>query len=100
MEQFHVYIMTNHSHTLYVGITNDLHHRVYEHKHKLTPGFTSTYRMTQLVYYETFSNPRDAIAREKQLKGWRRSKKIALIESENPHWEDLSAGWFDDQDSS
>jgi len=98
--QYYVYIMTNHSRTLYIGITSDLQHRVYEHKHKLTPGFTSKYRMTQLACYEVFSEPRDAIAREKQLKGWRRSKKVALIESENPLWEDLSAGWFDVQESS
>jgi putative endonuclease len=97
---FYVYIMASHSRTLYIGVANDLHRRVYEHKMKLIPGFTSRYKITKLVYYKVLSDPNDAIAREKQLKGWRRSKKTALIEAENPHWDDLSAGWFDNEGSS
>ena len=95
MRQYHVYIMTNSSRTLYVGVTGDLHRRVYEHKRKLVPGFIGRYNITELVYFEATSDARAAIAREKQLKGWLRAKKIALIESANPRWADLSAGWFD-----
>jgi putative endonuclease len=91
---YYVYIMTNPSHsTLYTGITNDLQRRVHEHKHKLIPGFTSKYSVTYLLYFETTPNVVAAIAREKQIKGWLRSKKIALIEAENPQWKDLSAEW-------
>ena len=67
--------------------------RVSEHRQKLVPGFTSKYNVNRLVHYEWFENIRDAIAREKQLKGWRREKKVALIESKNPDWRDLSAEW-------
>lgn len=93
MRQFYVYIMTNYSRTLYTGVTNDLERRVYEHKHKLVPGFTQKYNITVLVYYEATPDIRSAIAREKQIKGWLRSKKIALIESVNPEWQDLGAEW-------
>ena len=93
MRQFYVYIMTNRSRTLYTGVTNDLERRVYEHKHELVPGFTQKYNITLLVYYEATPDIRSAIAREKQIKGWLRSKKIALIESVNPEWQDLSAEW-------
>jgi len=96
-KQYYVYILANISRRLYVGITNNLERRIYEHKHKLMPGFTSEYNITRLVYIETTSDALAAIAREKQLKGWLRSKKIALIESQNPGWEDLSAGWFADE---
>jgi len=85
--------MTNKSRTLYTGVTNDLERRVYEHKQKLVPGFTSKYNITRLVYFETTEDIRAAIEREKQIKGWLRSKKVALIESENPEWRDLSVGW-------
>ena len=95
MKQYYVYIMTNLSDTLYIGVTNDLYLRVYEHKHGLTPGFTSKYRITTLVHYETYKDILDAIAREKQLKGWRRAKKIALIRAENPRWKDLARDWFE-----
>ncbi len=88
--------MSNRSHTLYVGVTNDLQRRVYHHKHKLIEGFTSRYNITMLVYYEETSDVRTAIEREKQIKGWLRAKKIALIESMNPKWKDLSTGWYDD----
>ena len=92
-KQYFVYIMSNKSRTLYTGVTNNLKRRVYEHKHKLTPGFTSKYNVTQLVYFEVTSDVRSAIAHEKQIKGWLRAKKIALIESVNPTWADLSADW-------
>ncbi len=93
MKQYYVYIMTNKSRTLYTGVTNNLERRVSGHNQKLIPGFTGKYNITHLVYYEEFTDIRDAIAREKQIKGWLRSKKIALIESVNSQWEDLSAGW-------
>ncbi len=84
MKQFYVYIMTNPARTLYTGVTNDLQRRVYEHKHKCVPGFTQKYDLTILAYYETSTDVRAAIEREKQIKGWLRAKKIALIESINP----------------
>lgn len=88
-KNYYVYIMSNHSRRLYIGMTNDLARRVYEHKNKLVAGFSSKYELTRLVYYEVFNSPLEAIAREKQLKGWTRAKKIALIEESNPIWEDL-----------
>jgi putative endonuclease len=78
---------------LYVGVTNNLHRRMLEHKGKAVPSFTSRYNMTRLVYYEEGSNPLSAIAREKQLKGWLRRRKIELIESLNPDWLDLAEEW-------
>ena len=89
VKTYYVYIMTNHSRTLYVGMTNDIARRVAEHKEGLVPGFTRRYRIKQLVYFEEYRDVGDAIEREKQIKGWRREKKIELIESENPGWEDL-----------
>jgi putative endonuclease len=86
--------MTNKSRTLYTGVTNNLERRVYEHKNKLIPGFTSKYNITKLVYYESGDDISVAIAREKQIKGWLRVKKIALIESVNPEWNDLSEEWY------
>ena len=91
--QYYVYIMTNHTGTLYTGVTNNLERRISEHKNKLLPGFTGRYNITRLAYYEAFSDIREAIAREKQIKGWLRAKKIALIESVNPGWKDLSEEW-------
>ena len=96
MADYYVYIMTNKSRTLNTGVTNDLSRRVYEHKHKLVFGFTARYNLTRLAYYETTSNVNAAIAREKQIKGWLRRKKIALVETENPEWKDLSAEWLPD----
>ncbi|MCH7620940.1 MAG: GIY-YIG nuclease family protein [Chloroflexi bacterium] len=93
MKEYYVYIMTNGVRTLYIGVTHDLMRRVFEHKEKLVEGFTKRYNITMLVYYETTSDIRAAIAREKQLKSWRRSKKIALIESSNPQWKDFSLEW-------
>jgi putative endonuclease len=92
-EHFWVYIMASKSGTLYAGMTNSLDRRVFEHKHHLVPGFTAKYDCTRLIFFEEFSDPGNAIAREKQIKGWLRSKKIALIESMNPHWEDLAQHW-------
>jgi len=89
MRQYFVYIMTNRSRTLYTGMTNDLERRVEEHRSKLVPGFTSKYNITQLVYWEAYKDVRDAISREKEIKGWLRKKKIAMIESVNPQWDDL-----------
>ena len=94
VKDYYVYIMTNGVRTLYIGVTNDLMRRVFEHKEKLTEGFTKKYNITMLVYYETASDIQVAIAREKQLKSWRRSKKIALIESSNPQWKDLCLEWY------
>ena len=95
-KEYYVYIMTNKSRTLYSGVTNDLMRRVYEHKNKLVKGFTSKYNIQYLVYYESTSSIESAIAREKQIKGWLRSKKIELIDSVNPEWKDLSAEWFEE----
>jgi len=90
MKTYYVYIMTNRSKTLYVGITSALVRRVYEHKQKLLEGFTKKYNITKLVYFENTTDVMVAISREKQIKGWLRRKKIALIESANPNWKDLS----------
>jgi putative endonuclease len=95
MKTYYVYIMTNKSKTLYTGVTNNLERRVYEHKHRLIPGFTSKYNITKLVYYEEGNDVHIALTREKQIKGWLRAKKIALIESVNPEWKDLSLEWHD-----
>ena len=95
MNRYYVYMMTNHSGTLYVGVTNDLRRRVWEHKQKLIEGFTKRYNITRLVYYEETPDVNTAIDREKQIKGWLRKKKIALIESLNSSWKDLSDGWYD-----
>ena len=90
MGTFYVYIMASRSRVLYVGVTNDLARRVNEHKQDLVPGFTTKYRVTRLVYFSEFADIRDAIAREKEIKGWVRTRKTQLIESRNPTWEDLS----------
>jgi putative endonuclease len=91
LKQYFVYILASKSRTLYIGVTNDLHRRLYEHKHKLGLGFTSKYNVNRLVYYEWTEDVNAAIAREKELKGWLRARKIELIESINPVWDDLSA---------
>ncbi len=82
--------MSNHRRILYIGVTSDLVKRVYEHKNGLVEGFTDKYKLRKLVYYETTNDILSAISREKQLKDWRRSKKVALINEINPHWEDLN----------
>ena len=81
--------MTNKSGTLYTGVTNNLERRIYEHKHHLVKGLTNKYKIDKLVYFEETSDINAAISREKQIKGWLRKKKIALIESMNPGWKDL-----------
>lgn len=92
---YFVYIMANMHRTTYIGVTNDLERRVFQHKSGSGGEFTRKYRLTELVFHETFSDVRDAIAREKELKSWRREKKVALIESMNPGWVDLSDGWYE-----
>ena len=88
------YIMGSLSGTLYIGITGNLHKRVFEHKFHRIEGFTDKYRVERLLYWESFDEVQPAIHREKQLKGWRRSKKITLIEFVNPHWLDLARDWY------
>ena len=90
MKNYYVYIVTNNSGTLYIGVTNDLDRRIVEHKSGKGSEFTSKYKLDVLVYFEETPNIDDALVREKQVKGWRRSKKIALIESLNPKWQDLT----------
>ena len=94
IRDYFVYIMASRSRVLYVGVTNDLARRVNEHKQSFIPGFTQKYRISRLVYFEQFGDIRDAIAREKQIKGWVRVRKIKLIEARNPTWDDLAARWF------
>ena len=89
-----VYIMTNRSGTLYVGMTNNLLRRVGEHRRGQVLGFTSRYKITRLVHAESCSDARAAITREKEIKGWRREKNIALIEATNPEWNDLGESWL------
>ena len=80
--------------TLYIGVTNYLERRMFEHKHKIVPGFTSRYGLDKLMYFEQFQYVADAIKREKQLKNWNRQWKIDLIETDNSDWNDLSSGWI------
>ena len=95
--QYYVYIMTNSLSTvLYIGMTNNLERRVWEHRHKLVPGFTSKYNVNKLVYFEETSDVREAIYREKQLKGWTRARKAQLVATMNPEWQDWSADWYDE----
>ncbi|HYL93058.1 MAG TPA: GIY-YIG nuclease family protein [Alphaproteobacteria bacterium] len=96
MKTFFVYIMSNKSRRLYTGITSKLAQRVFQHKHKLLGGFTARYTFDMLVYFETFSDPNEAIQREKTIKAWRREKKLKLIMLTNPDWADLSAEWKED----
>ncbi len=91
--QFYLYILASRRHgTLYIGVTSDLVRRIYEHRIKAVPGFTRQYGIDRLVYFEIFDDPTSAIAREKQVKQWRRDWKVALIEAENPDWRDLFDG--------
>jgi putative endonuclease len=92
---YFTYIVASRSHTLYIGVTGDLQRRVFQHKWKEHDGFASKYNCDRLVWFERYCEVTSAIAREKQLKGWRRAKKIALIESLNPAWTDLSRAWYD-----
>lgn len=95
MAKYYVYIMNSPNGTLYTGVTNDLMRRVYEHKNKVIEGFTKTYNVTRLAYFEETTDVGVAIAREKQIKSWRRSKKIDLIKSMNPTWMDLAEDWYE-----
>ena len=95
--RYFVYILASQSRVLYVGVTNNLERRVHEHKTKRIPGFTADYNVSRLVHFEEFGDIRDAIAREKQIKSWRREKKVALIEKENLAWNDLAANWCDER---
>ena len=90
---YFVYLLASKSRRLYVGVTNNLERRLYEHKHKLVDGFTKSYNIDRLVFFESTSDVRVAIEREKEIKKWRREKKIALIEAMNPIWNDLSEAW-------
>lgn len=92
MQTYYVYIITNTKKTLYIGVTNNLERRMYEHKNKLIDGFSKRYNLNKLVYFEEFNNIESAIRREKQLKNWHREWKPNLIESINPIWEDYSNG--------
>jgi putative endonuclease len=91
--RFWVYIMASKSRRIYTGVTNDIERRVLEHKHGEIEGFTQRYRINRLVYHERFHYIDNAIAREKEIKGWDRARRVALIESVNPTWEDLSLEW-------
>ena len=93
MKQYYVYILANRTKTIYTGVTNNLQRRIFEHKHLMTKGFAYKYKLTKLVYFEEGRDIKVAISREKQIKGWLRKKKIALIESVNPEWKDLSEEW-------
>lgn len=98
---YYVYILASRTKRLYVGVTNNLERRVHEHKTGLVDGFTQRYNIHRLVYCEDYESIRDAIAREKQLKAWRRSKKVDLIETLNPEWDDMAEHWYiDERDSS
>jgi putative endonuclease len=92
---FYVYILTNRSQTLYVGVTNNLRRRVWEHRFGDGSQFCKRYKIDRLVYYDSFDDVRGAIGREKQIKGWLRIKKIQLIVGINPTWRDLSEGWYE-----
>ncbi len=95
MKTYYVYILASKAGVLYTGVTNNIKTRIFQHKSKLNKGFTKKYEVNSLMYYETFLKPDAAIAREKQIKSFRREKKVALIDSTNPQWADLSEGWYD-----
>jgi putative endonuclease len=94
MKNYFIYILTSDTGTLYTGVTNNLENRIYQHKHKLIDGFTKKYNITRLVYFEETTDIYAAIQREKEIKGWRRSKKVNLIKTINPTWKDLAENWF------
>ena len=92
-----VYVLASKPHgTLYIGVTNSLERRVWQHRTGMIAGFTKRYRVTRLVYFEDFRDIGNAIARETELKGWLRRRKMALIETGNPLWNDLAAGWYEE----
>lgn len=92
---YYVYMLASKTRRLYVGVTNDLERRVWQHRTKAIEGFTSKYNIERLMWYESTSDVMAAIKREKEIKGWRREKKIKLIEAENPGWVDLAKDWFE-----
>jgi putative endonuclease len=94
MKSYFVYIMSSQRRVLYIGVTSKLERRVFQHKGHFFGGFTAKYNVSNLVYFERYSNVYRAIGREKELKGWLRQKKLSLIESTNPNWKDLSYGWY------
>ena len=98
MRSYYIYIMSSPRGVLYTGVTNNIWNRVMSHKHSKQPGFTQKYNVTRLVYYEETKYIDIALAREKEIKGWRRSKKIKLVESINPRWKNLAEDWFCDDD--
>ena len=95
MKTYYLYIMASKTGTIYVGFTSDIKQRVYQHKNHLLAGFTDKYNVERLVYIETFGEAFAGIRREKQIKAWRREKKVRLIDSANPKWDDLSAEWYE-----
>lgn len=99
MREYFMYILASRSRVLFVSVTSDLARRIWKHRTKKSSGFTSKYNMARLVYCGTFRTARLAVTREKQLKGWRRDKKVALIESVNSQWQDLATEWFEGDSS-
>jgi putative endonuclease len=93
MKQYYVYILASRTRRLYVGMTSNLEQRIWQHRTKAVEGFTSRYNIDRLVYYEETDSAIEASARERQIKTWRREKKVALIEADNPVWADLARGW-------
>jgi putative endonuclease len=91
---YYVYLLASHSRVLYTGVTSDLQRRIWEHRHGVRSGFATRYRVHQLVHFETTSDVQSAIRREKEIKGWSRSRKIELVETNNAGWLDLAADWF------
>jgi len=98
--QYYVYMLASKTRRLYVGMTNDLERRLQEHRTKAVDGFTSRYNINRLVWYEATTSAIDAVAREREIKGWRREKKVKLIESENPGWVDLAKDWWSETEGS
>jgi len=94
MREYFVYIVASHSGVLYIGFTGNLYGRILQHKQRKIAGFTQKYKCTKLVYYEGYEDVFTGIAREKQLKKWRREKKIKLIQRDNPHLQDLAKHWY------
>jgi putative endonuclease len=94
MAEYFVYILASKTRRLYVGMTNDIERRVWQHRTKAIEGFTSRYNVDRLVWYATTNSALDGVAHERQIKSWRREKKVALIEEQNPGWLDLARDWF------
>jgi len=97
MKRYYVYLLSNRSGTLYVGVTNNLFRRIFEHKHKMIEGFTKRYNIDRLIYFEEFQDIRQAILREKQIKSWRRQKKLELVRIMNETFMDLAKNWYEEE---